>query len=108
MTGLGFLEMTRKKSRYGMAQVFTDECRSCQGTGHTINILSLACQVKRKLANMGYLESEQIICELHPRLMEFITDDEKNLGYIRKITGKEISLVPNEKFSLTDYNIYSG
>jgi ribonuclease G len=108
MTGLGFLEMTRKKSRYGITQVFTDECRNCHGRGHTINILSLACQVKRKLANMGYLESDAIICELHPRLLEFITEDDKNLGYIRKVTGKNIRLLPNESLNLADYNITSG
>ncbi|PKM77443.1 MAG: ribonuclease E/G [Firmicutes bacterium HGW-Firmicutes-15] len=108
MTGLGFLEMTRKKSRYGITQVFTDECRNCHGRGHTINILSLACQVKRKLANMGYLESDEIICELNPRLLEFITDDDRNLGYIQKVTGKKIRMVPNESLNLADYNISSG
>ena len=108
MTGLGFLEMTRRKSRYGITHVFTDECTNCHGRGHTINILSLACQVKRKLANMGYLESDEIICELHPRLLEFITDDDKNLGYIRKVTGKKIRLVANESLNLADYNIISG
>jgi ribonuclease G len=107
MTGLGFLEMTRKKSRYGITQVFTDECTNCNGRGHTINILSLACQVKRTLANMGYLENDEIICELHPRLLEFITDDDKNLGYIRKVTGKKVRLVPNESLNLANYNISS-
>jgi len=108
LTGLGFLEMTRKKSRYGMAQVFNDECANCHGRGHTINILSLACQVKRKLANMAYLESDEIVCELHPHLMEFISDDEKNMAYIREVTGKKIRLIPNNSLNLNDYNIHSG
>jgi ribonuclease G len=108
MTGLGFLEMTRKKSRYGIAQVFNDECPSCHGRGHTINILSLSCQVKRKLANLGYLESEEIICELHPHLLEFIMNDEKNLNYIEHVTGKRIKLVSKEGLNLDEYNISAG
>ena len=107
MTGLGFLEMTRKKSRYGIAQVFNDECTNCHGRGHTINILSLACQVKRKLANMGYLENDEIVCEMHPHLLEFIMNDEKNLMYIKNVTGKKIKLVANERLNLSDYNIIS-
>jgi ribonuclease G len=31
MTQLGFLEMTRKKSRYGISEIFTDECITCHG-----------------------------------------------------------------------------
>lgn len=108
MTGLGFLEMTRKKSRYGIGQVFNDECTSCHGRGYTINILSLACQVKRKLANLSYLESNEIICELHPHLLEFIMDDAKNLSYIEHVTGKQIKLTAKEGLNLEDYNIFSG
>lgn len=108
MTGLGFLEMTRKKSRYGIAQIFNDECLSCHGRGHTMNILSLACQVKRKLANMSYLESDEIVCELHPHLREFIMNDEKNIGYIQHITGKRIKLIAKDGLNLEDYNISSG
>lgn len=106
ITGLGFLEMTRKKSRYGIAQVFNDECSNCHGRGHTINILSLACEVKRKLANLGYLETDEIVAELHPHLLDFILKDEKNLGYIQHVTGKRIKLQANESLKLDDYNIF--
>lgn len=108
MTGLGFLEMTRRKSRYGIAQVFNDECPSCHGRGHTINILSLSCQVKRKLANIGYLESDEILCEMHPHLLEFIKKDEKNLAYIEHVTGKKIRFNAKECLKLDEYNISAG
>ncbi len=105
MTGLGFLEMTRKKSRYGVVEFFTDECNTCNGKGHTINLLALSCEVKTKLANMGYVESEEISCEAHPRFIKLIKDDEKNLNYIEKRTGKKIKLIANPNLNLTEYNI---
>lgn len=108
MTGLGLLEMTRKKSRYGLDQIFDEECSCCQGKGHTINIVALAGQVKRKLANLGYLESGLIICELHPHLHDFIMKDEKNLAYIEQATGKQVKLVAVDGLSLGQYNIYPG
>lgn len=108
MTGLGFLEMTRKKSRYGISEIFTDECNTCHGRGRTINLFALACELKRKLANLDYLESEEIICEAHPELLQYITNDEKNLNYIRKKTGKNVKLVANPKMSVEDYNLHGG
>lgn len=107
MTSLGFLEMTRKKSRYGVSEMFTDECNACHGRGRTINLFALACEVKRKLANLGYLESHEIICEAHPDLLQFVLNDEKNLNYIRKKTGKEFKLQANEELNLEEYNIYT-
>ncbi|HZK86705.1 MAG TPA: Rne/Rng family ribonuclease [Syntrophomonas sp.] len=107
MTGLGFLEMTRKKSRYGISEIFTDECMTCHGRGRTINLFALACEVKRKLANMGYLESEEIVCEAHPQLLQYIINEENNLNYIRKKTGKKIRLEENSSFNLEEYNLHS-
>jgi len=108
MTGLGFLEMTRKKSRYGLDQVYNDDCPNCHGRGHTINIMSLACQVKRKLVNMGYLESDAIVCEVHPHLLDFIMNNEKNLVYIQNLIGKKIKLIAKDSLSMADYNIFPG
>ncbi|MDD2619445.1 MAG: Rne/Rng family ribonuclease [Syntrophomonadaceae bacterium] len=108
MTGLGFLEMTRKKSRYGVVEFFTDECSTCSGKGYTINLLALSCEVKRKLANMGYVESEEIVFEANPCFLKLIKDDEKNLTYIEKRTGKKIKLAANPNLDLTEYKINAG
>jgi len=99
--------MTRKKSRYGISEIFTDECMTCHGRGRTINLFALACEVKRKLANMGYLESEEIVCEAHPQLLQYIVNEENNLNYIRKKTGKKIRLEENSSFNLEEYNLHS-
>ena len=108
MTGLGLLEMTRKKSRYGLDQIYDEECAHCQGRGKIINIMALAGLVKRKLFNLGYLESGLIICELHPHLLDLIKKDEQSLAYIEEATGKKLKLVASEILSLSNYNIYPG
>jgi len=107
VTGLGFLEMTRKKSRYGLIEFFTEECPNCSGKGHTVRLFALACKVKRKLAHMGYIENDEIICEAHPQLLKYITENKKDLDYIEKHSSKKIRLKGNPNFSLTDYSIYT-
>lgn len=37
MTGLGLIEMTRKKVSYDLSSIFTDECPYCNGTGKRRN-----------------------------------------------------------------------
>ncbi|MGI6412965.1 MAG: Rne/Rng family ribonuclease [Syntrophomonadaceae bacterium] len=108
ITGLGFLEMTRKKSRYGISEFFTDDCPHCNGRGRTINLYALACEIKRKLISLDYIENEEIVCKANPKLAEFILDDEKDLEYIRNRAGKRIKIVSNPEFSLTEYTINSG
>ncbi|NLJ71595.1 MAG: ribonuclease E/G, partial [Syntrophomonadaceae bacterium] len=105
ITSLGFLEMTRKKSRYGVSEFFTDDCAACNGRGRTINYFALSCEIKRKLANMCHLESPELVCEANPILLQYIENDEKNLAYIEKRTGKKIKLVSNEKLGLFEYSI---
>ncbi|MEN6463518.1 MAG: ribonuclease E/G, partial [Syntrophomonas sp.] len=79
----------------------------CQGRGHIINLFALACEVKRKLANMGYLENETLVCEAHPQLIKYISEDEKNLEYIRNRTQKSIKLISNSKLGQIEYNLYA-
>lgn len=105
ITSLGFLEMTRKKSRYGVSEFFTDDCVACNGRGRTINYFALSCEIKRKLANMCYLESDDIICEANPVLLQFIENDKKNMAYIEKRTGKKVKLISNEKLGVHEYII---
>jgi ribonuclease G len=107
MTGLGFLEMTRKKSRYGVSEFFTDECNYCNGRGRTINLFAVSCEIKRKLCNLDYVENEIIVCEAHPQLLQYVQNDEANLNYIRKRTNKELDLIEKENMNVGEYNIYT-
>ncbi|HWP97202.1 MAG TPA: Rne/Rng family ribonuclease [Syntrophomonadaceae bacterium] len=108
MTGLGFLEMTRKKSRYGIAEFFTEECSFCNGRGRTLNLYSTACELKRKLLNMGHLEAKEIICEAHPQLLQQVQEDAAHLEYIKGRLGKKIRFHPHEEMSLSDYKLHTG
>lgn len=108
MTGLGFLEMTRKKSRYGVSQFVTDECGYCNGRGRTINLQAQACEIKRKLVNMDYVENELIICEASQGIIKILSEDEENLHYIERRTGKKVKLRTNQKFGYADYSIYTS
>lgn len=105
MTGLGFLEMTRKKSRYGVSEFFADECSHCNGRGRTISLSAVSSEIKRKLVSMDYIEHEEIICEASPELIKALAEDKKDLAYIENKISKKIILIPKNRYSNGDYNI---
>lgn len=105
MTGLGFLEMTRKKSRYGISEIFTDDCTQCNGKGRTVNLQSVACEIKRKLVNMDYLQQDTLICEAHPDLIDEMNHDAKDLPYIEKRCGKKIKFLKSDRLGALEYTL---
>ena len=107
MTGLGFLEMTRKKSRYGISEYFSNECHTCSGRGRTMNLFATACEIKRNLSHYDYLESQEIICEVNPFLLKTLQQDEKHLQYLEEQLQKKIRLKNNPNIEAADYKIYS-
>jgi ribonuclease G len=105
MTGLGFLEMTRKKSRYGVSEFFADECSHCHGRGRTISLSAVSSEIKRKLVSMDYIEHEEIICEASPELIKVLSEDKKDIAYIENKISKKIILTPKNRYSNGEYNI---
>ncbi|KUG04252.1 cytoplasmic axial filament protein cafa and ribonuclease g [hydrocarbon metagenome] len=108
MTGLGFLEMTRKKSRYGVSEFFADDCTHCNGRGRTINLAAVCCEIKRKLINMDYIEHDEIICEADPELIKVLSEDKADLDYIEKRIGKKLKLTSKSKYGTAEYNIFTS
>lgn len=105
MTGLGFLEMTRKKSRYGISEIFTYECTRCNGKGRTVNLQSVACEIKRKLINMDYIQQDTLICEAHPDLIDEINHDAKDLPFIEKRCGKKVKFLKSDRLGPLEYTL---
>jgi len=103
MTGLGFLEMTRKKSRYGVSEIFTDECTRCNGRGRTVNLQSVACEIKRKLVNMDYIQQDTLVCEAHPDLIDEMSNEAGDIAYIEKHSGKKVKLVKSDSLGPLEY-----
>jgi ribonuclease G len=106
-TQLGFLEMTRKKSRYGLPDVFTDDCAHCHGYGRTINATAYNYELKNQLINAGYLEGETIICLAHPDVVDSVEQDQADLIYISQVLRKKIRLIRLPSLRRGEYRFMS-
>ena len=57
---------------------------------------------------MGYLENNQIICKAEPRLLKILKDDEKDIGYIERRSGKSVLLLSDPDLAPGEYKIFAG
>lgn len=97
MTGLGLIEMTRKKVRHGLASVLTTECPYCSGTGRILSPESVARNVEKEITRyFTQTIANAIQVEVHPSVATVLTGaDGQNLVRMENTYGKKIIVKAN-------------
>ncbi len=76
MTGLGLVEMTRKKIRQRVATMMHKTCPYCHGSGRVINEETIALKILREFLNMQrYSPSENYILKVHSDVADYIESE---------------------------------
>lgn len=112
MTGLGLIEMTRKKVRQVLSTVMNVECPYCEGTGKILAPESVARNVEKKI-NSYFAETiaHAIQVEVHPSVANILTGiDGQNLtrlenAYNKKIIVKASSDIKREEVKIKEVDI---
>jgi len=110
MTGLGLLEMTRKKVRQGLSAFMMSDCPYCEGTGKVIAPESIALKIEKKIAYYANnTDRSKMEIEVHPSIIPILKGvNNRNLRQIQKLCNKKITLVPNEKLDREEISINCG
>jgi len=103
-TRLGFLEMTRKKSRYGVREYFARGCTNCNGSGLIWKETAVLNEIKRKLSALRYLRTESITCELSPQLEGALAQD-AYWGELLSSLRQEVRLITNSDLEPGEYRL---
>ena len=84
MTGLGLIEMTRKKVREGLASTVLYDCPYCDGTGKILSPESIARNVEKEISKyFTKTIANAIQVEVHPSVAEVLLGkDDSNLVMI--------------------------
>ena len=114
MTGLGLIEMTRKKVRQVLSTVMHVECPSCEGTGKILAPESIARSVEKKISSyFAETIATAILVEVHPSVAHVLTGaDGENLtklenAYSKKIVIKANSSSKRDEVKIKDVDIDS-
>lgn len=76
MTGLGLVEMTRKKIRQRVATMMHKECPYCHGSGRVINEETIALKILREYLNLERNSTcEKYILKVHNDVADYLENE---------------------------------
>lgn len=114
MTGLGLIEMTRKKVRQELSSVMNVDCPYCEGTGKILSPESVVRNVEKEIDRyFSQTIANAIQVEVHPSVASILESTEGgNLAkmedaYNKKIVVKASDTVRHEEIKIREIDIDS-
>jgi ribonuclease G len=107
LTGLGLVEMTRKKARQGLDAVLQQTCHYCGGRGKVLTADVVSARTERLLKNfLEGLDAEAVLVEAHQSVAGLLIGP--GGSYLRRLeeeTGKAIFIRGSETIHVEKYKI---
>jgi ribonuclease G len=104
LTGLGLVEMTRKKARQNIETTLYSECPCCKGRGHIQSPETMSLKIKREIRKKCAQQriNESLVIQVHPRVAAMLKNDLKSLGQevSRTLILEPVPTMHDEVFSI--------
>ena len=98
LTGLGLVEITRKRMYQDLEEVMREPCPYCEGRGRVLSAETMALRVRRELRRLlRAAKGKAMLLEGHPDVYQRLTDGGD--GWLRQLesqTGKRVRLRDRE------------
>lgn len=106
-TGLGLVEMTRKKVRQRLASTLLKPCPYCSGSGVVYSDMAIMIRVEKELEKLFELEAAWgALVEVHPSVARlWMEGNGKTLVELETALDRKIYVKPNPDFHVEDSNI---
>lgn len=110
LTGLGLVEMTRKKARQGLDAVLQQTCPYCAGRGKVLTADVVSARTERQLkAYLNGLDAEAVLVEMNQSVAGLLIGP--GGSYLRKLeeeTGKSIFIRGSETMHVEKYHVLAN
>ena len=106
-SALGLVEMTRKRTRESLAQLLSETCDQCQGTGRVRTVRTVAYDILREiLREARQFDPKEFRIVAAPAVIEMLLDEEsQHLAGLSDFIGKPISLQAESGIGPDRYDI---
>jgi ribonuclease G len=110
MSGLGLVEMTRKRVRESLGRQLSEPCFYCDGRGVLQSRLTTAFEVFRDFASRSAATGEPaLIANVHPEVHDLILDQlPESLAELSERLGKELRVQPKGSYHLEQFEVYAA
>jgi ribonuclease G len=106
-SGLGLVEMTRKRTRESLARMLCEPCAACQGKGIVKTPRSVAYDILREiLREARQFNPREFRVLAHQRVIDQLSEDEStHLAGLSEFIGKPISLLAEPGLHQDEYDV---
>ncbi|MBL7665067.1 MAG: Rne/Rng family ribonuclease [Bacteriovoracaceae bacterium] len=108
ISGLGLVEMTRKRTRDTLIRMMCEPCPYCVGTGKVKSAESVCYDLLRELNKIvRKAQSNKISVFSHPEVSAKLTNDMGIIETIEELYDKQIVIRADNNYHIEQYEIYS-
>jgi ribonuclease G len=106
-TGLGLVEMTRKRTRESLAHILCEPCPVCQGRGEIKTAQTVCYEILREIVREArqFNPREFRILGSQPVIDMFLDEESQSLAQLGDFIGKPISLQVETQYSQEQFDV---
>ncbi|HET7265758.1 MAG TPA: Rne/Rng family ribonuclease [bacterium] len=95
LTGLGLVEMTRKRVYQDLEELMRIPCPYCEGRGRVLSPRSVAVRARRELRRLAQTaRAACVVAEVHPDVAVLLEEDPAWRRALEQATGKRVLVLP--------------
>jgi len=103
ITGLGLVEMTRKKVRQRLESVLQKTCSCCDGSGRLLNEYTLLQKFEKEMSRISvHTNSQAVIFQVHPTVLEIFKQEDTTIKEIEQKTKLKSFVLSNKSLHYND------
>lgn len=108
ISGLGLVEMTRKRTRDTLSRIMCEPCPYCEGTGRVKSTLTVCYELIRELNKiLGKAKGNKISIYAHPEVAAQLTSEDFDLiETLEEAHGKSIQIRSENNYHIEQYEIF--
>ena len=109
ISGLGLVEMTRKRTRDTLTRVMCEPCPYCEGSGIVKSVTTVCYEVLREIAKtMKKSKGPKVSVFAHPEVSAQLTSEEFVLiETLEESSGKQLVIRADNSYHIEQYEIFS-
>jgi ribonuclease G len=107
VSGLGLVEMTRKRIRESLQHIMCESCPTCKGTGYIKAAETVCYEIFREILRQHrQFKFKELVVLAHQDVIEMLLDEEsRSLAELEEFTGKPIRLQAEAMYFQDQYDV---
>lgn len=110
ISGLGLVEMTRKRTRDTLTRIMCEPCPYCEGTGSVKSVTTVCYEVLREINKaMKRSKGSKVSVFAHPEVSAKLTgEDFEVIESLEEAHGKQLTVRADNSYHIEQYEIFTS